>query len=1544
LENLTTVYTNTPVKGLVTDLDDSLISKDLWTHMRNGTVSSHKGNQQFLQNEPANLLCINLQYTPIGFVKILDNRWVIFSTDNTNSEIGIFNESNCTYEVVANNTCLNFNTSFLIRGAFKESFDGSETIYWTDSGRNPRRKLNLNKVPYKIKKTKDDACKTKEYTTDLDCDALLMTPKLDVPCINVKLGASGNLKNGVYQFGIAYTINQQRVSEFYSITHPEAIWAHNNIGQSMILDIDGIDQDFPEYELIVIYTQLGITTAKRIGFFNTFNNRHSITSVEKAEYINIPLEEIITKRPYYYAADDVVSNDQYILWSGVTSKPELNYQKTALKIKTKWVLYEVPADYYARGGNKKGYYRGEVYTFGIQWLYNTGEWSSAFHIAGRKPEGAELNKATGPDVYEISIKDCEVDTNIRNFEVYDTSKKTKTTNDTKECNEKIITEGDMSYWESTDTYPNNTIMFGDLACKPIRHHKFPSECNAPRYKNGGSAINILGVKFENIEHPKDENGVEIDTIVGYRIVRGDRKGNRSIISKGLFKNVRSYRETINEQDDNQEVLYPNYPYNDLRPDPFISSFQTYFKKQERDFRPLSDYKKDQFTFYSPETLFNKISLGDEFILDTEETGAVTTGFEEVFNHPRGKALNNSIFWLAITVGAIDGVLSLFGKKCVTSVKDNTIKIATTVGEDNYVTTTINNNVLGHKLVEECESLISGLSIRDVLALQNPIEKVAKLALKILQTAVSAGMAVYFAMNTAQNIIDTITEFQPYRKYALQANSKCLLNEFRCVERNFRRKHIDYYQYLYDGLNSVNGQTFNNFKREDSVYIKLNSEVANPKKKDTSRKTMSEAAICATPFKKFQTEASMYYGGIKRRITNQYGQIDSIRYLDTGYCVNRLTDKSPVGSRIRVYSTDAIFGGDTFISKMSIKSSHQFFTQNIANQNFPDGTEYDYTLYRNIGYPRFWFDSTKYDVGELIVAGKIPNKLPQNRYNFDCGKTERSNNKLTFDNKLGYFYLSNNGVLEFFVESEYNLDYRDYKNEIQNFYSKSYSNLTELFRSDRLDTPEEFVYDESYSKELVENSIFQQVIDYDPLIKYYEYYKNRVIYSLPAFKDQKSDNWLTYLTNNYYDFPMSEFGNLTGMHAVDNQQIMFLFDKSAPYITIGRDELQLDGSGTKVTIGDGGLFAREPRPLLHTDYYYGNSQSRWAFINTQFGSFYPSQRQGRIFNYSGKIDEISRQGMHFWFKQFLPSKLLEQFPDFKDKDNPVTGVGLLTVFDNTDEKYYITKRDYKLKDNYIGVIKYDPVKNQFSNRAKLSDTKYFDDISWTISYDPKQQAFISWHDWHPEWTIQGETHFMTVKDKSIWKHNQRCDLYCNFYGVDYPWEIEYLINNGPNVQILRSIEYVLEAGKYFQECRQFHQILDKNFDYLVVHNLEQISGYNKLILGEKSKMSEALNWPQVGFDEFLIKYDKEENKIRINQFKNIVKDRGEFSGNNFPLWIIDANGYVKTIQSQAVNYNKSQFQTSKFRNMWHKVFLSKLVSGDTKYIFKFSNAKEVISPR
>lgn len=1538
MENLNSNYINIPSKGLITDLDAYNVSKEFYTYARNANLNTHQGNLSFLTNEPSNRLCVELPYTCIGFVKLIGGRWAMFLTDNFNSEIGIFNSNNCSYTKVVNDKCLSFNKSNLVKASSKENFDCSESIYWTD-GKNPRRYLNLSKVPYLFTEA-DDVCKTKTFTKNLDCNKILMTPQLTVPTISVSPGGGGQLDNGTYQFGIAYTINDQRISDYYSITIPQSIFSHFNLGQSLNVQITNLDRDFDQYELIVIYTQKQVTTTKSLGFYSTSSTYHQVDNINRPQYPTLSLQDVVTIRPKYYKADDIVNNDQFLLWSGVSTRPELNYQKQAMTILPKWVLYQVSKDYYSKGGKNVGYCRRERYAFGIQWLFNTGEWSNAFHIPGRKSSGKDLTIATGADAYE-SVSATIIPPKY--FQVYDTSKKEVVLNANQNIEGPIL-EGEMGYYESTETYPDNIIMFGEDACTPIRHPQFPGECNAPRYQKNGSFINLLGVKFDNIEHPKDSKGKYISDVVGYRIVRSSRDGNRSVVAKGVFSNVRSHKETTSQGGENQEVLYPNYPINDLGQDNFISSTQTNYSGGERSFTPLSNVKNDQFNFYSPHTLFSNVALGEEVIFETEEIANVTGAFQKVYNHPKEKVLSNSIFWLAVAIGAIDGVLSVFGKKCVTSIKDGIVNITSVTPSPSNITI----SAIGMQFVQQCEGIVSGLGFTQLLSLP-AAEAVAKTALKILQTAATAGMGVYFAFNTANQLIADIESFMTYQDYALQYNCHADFTNYNCAQTDNTRRQLTYYQYLYDGINTVNNVKFNNFKRESSVYIQLGNTIEAPLKQDTTRKTITDAGICSTPFNSFKTIGTMYYGMIKNKISDQYGQVDSIIYQDTGYINTSLVSSAAIGSADLFYVSDTVFGGDTFMNKFAFNKHHQFFRQNIANSNFPNGTEYDYSQYRNVGFPRYWLNSERYDLSEVIVVGKSPGKLPTNKYNLDCYNSPSALTLLNLRNVKGYFYLYNDSVTDFFVESDYNLDFRDYTGQFQNFYSKTQTNLTELFRSDRIDTPEQFVYDKSLSKQLVENSIVQQRIDYDPTIDQtcFSHYKNRVAYSLPASLDLKSDNWLVYLTNNFYDFPLSDFGAITGMHAVDNQQILFTFDKSAPYITIGRDELQTTG-GQKVVIGDTGLFTRDPRPLVYTDYWYANSQSRWAFVNTQFGSIYTSQRQGRLFNWKGQLDEISRQGMHWWFKSYLPSKLLETFPNFADSDNPVAGVGLTSGWDNTDEKYYLSKRDYVLKHTYIGTLLYDPIKNQFNyggNKVVLGDPIYFDDASWTISYSPKDESFVSWHDWQPDWILQAEKHFFTIKFDQIWTHNDRTDSFCNFYNQNYPFEIEYLINNGGNVEVLKNIEYILESGIYYDDGRYFHQILDDNFDTVVVHNLEQSSGYLDLKIRQRNNMSDILNYPILKPEgNWLVSYSKVEQKTRINEFFDLTKDRGEYTKNNFPLWTISPNGYVKTVTDAAINQGKNIFERKKFRNVWHKVYLSKTVSGNHKLIFKIANANNTQSPR
>jgi hypothetical protein len=232
----------------------------------------------------------------------------------------------------------------------------------------------------------------------------------------------------------------------------------------------------------------------------------------------------------------------------------------------------------------------------------------------------------------------------------------------------------------------------------------------------------------------------------------------------------------------------------------------------------------------------------------------------------------------------------------------------------------------------------------------------------------------------------------------------------------------------------------------------------------------------------------------------------------------------------------------------------------------------------------------------------------------------------------------------------------------------------------------------------------------------------------------------------------------------------------------------------------------------------------------------------------------------------------------------------------------------------------------------------------VSYDPKQKLWISFHDWHPELLMPSHEHFYTVKGKGIWKHNSRWDSYANYYGQDYPWEIEYPIVTPNNVTTLRSVEYTLDVYKFFNDGKDFNHILDENFDRAIIHNSEQMSGLLRLKLKGKNNPLDLVNYPQISPNGIDILYSKEENKFRFNQFWDVTKDRGEFTGNDDPMWVTKCSGYQRSINPDYVNYFKSPVEHKKFRHYGNKIILRKNVSGDKKMILKLTNSKHLNSSR
>jgi len=775
---------------------------------------------------------------------------------------------------------------------------------------------------------------------------------------------------------------------------------------------------------------------------------------------------------------------------------------------------------------------------------------------------------------------------------------------------------------------------------------------------------------------------------------------------------------------------------------------------------------------------------------------------------------------------------------------------------------------------------------------------------------------------------------------------------------------------------------------------------------------------------FINNIASHYVGLKYRIENQYGQVDTIQQVVATPCEQKINFQVTSGANSlsstsfgntcsiqnftqRKLYTPLFFGGDTYINRFTEKNIMPFFYEWLYD--VPDNIEWNYFLNQMIPEPKFQVNSQPWDISDFNLQNILDmfqstpdygeGLLPRSYYDLDNVYYSISNNSWLlypgiFGVKDSYFYTSANGIRDFFVESEVLVDFRDVGTfDYERPYSKyNYTDLPSLFDSNPqiLTKGNFYAYDFSLSaSRFLFNQYFTagylQGVSYDPNVAElcYVTYPNRVTYSLQQQDNSNIDAWRTFLPLNKVDFK----SKLSSVKSFAKTGLFITFENDSPLIYQGVDSIQLDDSGTKVTVGDGGLFEQAPQNVVVAEkpYEYGSSQNKYGVVSTPAGLYYLSQNQGKVFSYREGLTEISQDGMKWWFSEFLPFKLLEDFPNYPHTDNPVAGISCMASYDNDNSVLYFSKRDFRLKDEYKNQVIYDPVYDNFMipvtlgpdgeptryTKFKLGNLQYFTDASWTISYDPKLQFWLSFHDWHPNFYVPSKGTFLTTKVDGIWKHSAFCNDYCNFYGVQYPFEIELPVVTAQMINTIKSIEYYLECYRRDRNLcvDQFH-VLDYNFDQAVIHNTEQTSGYLNLNIYPKNNIPLSLQFPKLGSNQasYDILYSKEENKYRINQFWDITKDRGEFPiGSSYPpapgpyfpspdstvllgnyedrnIWVTAPNGYDKVLNLLNLDYAKPELQRKKFRHYINFLKLSKSNSRDTNMILKIVNTKTQYSPR
>ena len=650
-------------------------------------------------------------------------------------------------------------------------------------------------------------------------------------------------------------------------------------------------------------------------------------------------------------------------------------------------------------------------------------------------------------------------------------------------------------------------------------------------------------------------------------------------------------------------LYANYPFNDLRVDPFLSKKPVKGGCKGKDYEPMGTFKNNIFSFHSPETQFRDPFLNPyELKIHGELSGVSTNKYAPVFRHPKHKMLTDLALIVSSLAGIASGMLLIKGRTTKTRLPNKTTGTNLTiagVAAGQVLSVNPGTDAATDAAIATYERLDSTYR-RNVLPVLNAILKRSRdaayrAAMSAVDNIPSNGdkstntvteepgaldnmpltlaianevflFTYYFSQGT-EAALKIMKAVVPFFQYAYQLNAHGFYNTYTAPRASNSRRSVTRANYINPYLQEFGPDyRINNLFRSRFVAIETDGDIASPLVRDQSRKTIGDLALWSDPMRSFSTPISGHYASLKIKMRNQYGQLDGISQIPVSTCVSYTEAVDKVK-----YNSPVYFGGDIYINRYTEKNTFFFFNDWLFAEQ--DGSPFNYMSYSNIPYPRYWIDTNDYDITQLPQAVTGGKALPNDLASLDRSAAS-CRSKVAFRIKDAYFYLFANGVRDFFVESEINLAYRDHGDVINERHYDSYdfTDLPELFRSDIIKSGNYFKYDYSLSvSKLFGNAISWgnvQSRDYDPKIAStcYAYYPKRVIYSLPQQDEQKKDNWKIFLANNYKDLD----GDVTTIKGVNQSGAMILFKKDSPVFFAGVDQLQTTG-GIKITVGDGGLF-------------------------------------------------------------------------------------------------------------------------------------------------------------------------------------------------------------------------------------------------------------------------------------------------------------------------------------------------------------------------------------
>lgn len=1147
----------------------------------------------------------------------------------------------------------------------------------------------------------------------------------------------------------------------------------------------------------------------------------------------------------------------------------------------------------------------------------------------------------------------------------------KSTSNDPDCEPIGHKEGMFSYWESTVNYPNNCDLFdssglnidvdrlskiatgnnrklfdtfskyyvedgvtnanANLTNKPIRHFKFPDNTVAPFINTGkklkfdSSMIYPMGVTIDDaivnffLDEAVRNNLIDSctrDNIVSYEIFSGERH-IKSVISRGLLHDMYQADDELT----GGKVYFRNFPYNTLGKNTYLTKTMN-----SRDLieHPFGSTSNNRFSFVSPEVYTDSGGLqATEMTFDGYQYGESDTTWVDVEEHSKWVILGDKAKRQANTFAWLEAAFefaSVLSMMVIEASKNNWMILGQSSGS--------NKVGVGKAMLQIAAfSAVQGVNIF--------LFKRPQYEMQWLNIAEDNGPVVNHAEYSVSGR-GHYNRFQPNKEYAQKLRG------------------IDKLMFLNNGREATMEDTglptyITNIDRENSIYLYLgqynveyppayvnwdNYDVS-PKK--SSRVTVGDLRLCHVKRPTHTGNIASPYVTLKRYVPDQYGGIDSVRWVHTGHI-------KKFGSE----GSYTFFGGDAYITRVDFKNKYRLFhTDAIEMANRSPFNYKDQTV---IGGPKYYVNyKTETKLGNILKTEYFADTEPQY---LDC-----FSGKEFYIRDWERFYLFVYGTPYFMVESTINGEFRYAgKEPYEQFASQG---IDMIWHTQEINvpihTPVRFNYDSIYSARRVLglvgtslDSLFDQ-----KLSDCWAESENGVAWSeMDNSEVSYNDPWLVFRPGNIYRFPFS-FGRLVGLDNIESNVVVGRFTNNATLFN-SVDQLRDRVTADNENIGTGGIFASgRPVQFSYTQLGETGSQHR-DFISTEFGHFFVDARRGKVLKLATNgqgLEAISdlkgtdESGMRRWFKKHLPFKILKgEIAGLteEDLDNKYKGLGISLGWDSRFKRLFVTKLDYMVRRKYRGKISYSGGNFYLSDsqtEISLQDSTYFKNVSWTIAYSAIYQCWLSFYDFKPDLYFSYDNYFQTVinyageyhKNRGIWSHLLTNKSYQVFYGDYYPFEIETIIKNTNTQNVLKDLKVWTYSHRYHDNF-DYAQWRKKSFNKLVVHNQTNNSGLLHLNYDDSIH---AHKFPRpISRTEQEIKATHSEEQLSINYFYNRVKN--EESG--LPIWKSDENNIHSVLNPDVISFDSKKV-LERLRGDWFKVLLIQDNTSQFKQVFKWQMNRE-----